>query len=156
MEVDELIVSVHPFLKGMREQHLRSLSELAMRTNFAEGEWIFREGERADRFYLIEEGSVILTSRLPTHSHLVIQILGAGDAVGWSCLFEPYTWHLNARADEATRTLCFYAARLREQCKQDPELGYELMERISHVLIERFQATRLQLLNAYVAADIEM
>jgi CRP/FNR family transcriptional regulator, cyclic AMP receptor protein len=97
MEVDELIVSVHPFLKGMREQHLRSLSELAMRTNFAEGEWIFREGERADRFYLIEEGSVILTSCLPTHSHLVIQTLGAGDAVGWSCLFEPYTWHLNAR-----------------------------------------------------------
>jgi hypothetical protein len=30
------------------------------------------------------------------------------------------------------------------------------MERIGRVLIERFQATRLQLLNAYVAADIEL
>jgi CRP/FNR family transcriptional regulator, cyclic AMP receptor protein len=156
MEVDELIVSLHPFLKGMRKQHLRSLSELAMRTNFAEGEWIFREGERADRFYLIEEGSVILTSRLPTHSHLVIQTLEAGDAVGWSCLFEPYTWHLDARADEATRTLCFHGARLREQCKKDRKLGYELLERISYLLIEGLQATRLKLLNAYIAADIEM
>jgi hypothetical protein len=55
-----------------------------------------------------------------------------------------------------TRTLCFHAARLREECKEDPELAYELMERIGHVLIERFQATRLKLLNAYLAADIEL
>lgn len=58
------------------------------------------EGEQADRFYLIEEGSIIIT----TQSQIVIQALGTGDAVGWSCLFEPHTWHFDARADEATCT----------------------------------------------------
>ena len=44
MKVDELVVPLRPFLQGMRKQHLRCLSEIGMRTNFAEGEWIFREG----------------------------------------------------------------------------------------------------------------
>jgi CRP/FNR family cyclic AMP-dependent transcriptional regulator len=156
MQADELMVARHPFLEGMCEQHLRSLSETAIHTNFAEGEWIFREGERADRFYLIQEGSVIITSRMPTHSQIVIQMLGTGDPVGWAWLFEPYTWHFDARADEATRTVSFRGVRLREQCEEDPELGYELMKRVSRVLIHRFQATRLKLLNAYAARDIEM
>ena len=66
MKVDELIMSPRLFLKGMRRQHVRYLNEIALRTNFAEGEWIFREGERADCFYLIVEGSVIITSRMPS------------------------------------------------------------------------------------------
>jgi CRP-like cAMP-binding protein len=156
MKVDELTMSPRPFLEGMRKQHVRYLNEIALRTNFAEGEWIFREGERADRFYLIEEGSVIITSRMPIYSHIVIQTLGAGNAVGWSGLFKPYRWHLDARADEPTRVLSFRAARLREQCKRDPKLGYELMERVGYMLIQRFQAARLKLLNAHAVTVVEM
>jgi CRP/FNR family cyclic AMP-dependent transcriptional regulator len=156
MRNDELISAPHPFLEGMCEQHLRSLSQAALRASFAEGEWIFREGDPANRFYLIQEGSVFLTSRMPGHSQIVIQTVGSGDALGWSWLFEPYTWHFDARADEPTRALFFRAAQLREQCEEDSKLGYELMKRISRVVIHRLQATRLKLLNAYAARDIEM
>ena len=38
MKVDELAVPLRPFLQGMRKQHLRCLSEIGMRTNFAEGD----------------------------------------------------------------------------------------------------------------------
>jgi CRP-like cAMP-binding protein len=51
MRSDELIVSPHPFLEGVCKEHLRSLSETAMRASFAKGECIFREREPADRFY---------------------------------------------------------------------------------------------------------
>jgi CRP/FNR family transcriptional regulator, cyclic AMP receptor protein len=60
MRSDELIVSPHPFLEGMCEEHLRSLSDAAMRASFAEGECIFREGEPANRFYLIQEAVSLL------------------------------------------------------------------------------------------------
>ena len=156
MRGDELIVTPHPFLEGMCEQQLKSLSEAAMRTSFAEGEWIFREGEAADRFYLIQEGSVFITSRMPGHSHIVIQTVRTGDSLGWSWLFEPYQWHFDARADEPTRALYFRADLLRELCQDDPKLGCELMKRVSRVVIQRLQATRLKLLNAYSARDLEM
>jgi CRP/FNR family transcriptional regulator, cyclic AMP receptor protein len=64
-------------------------------------------------------------------------------------------WHFVAWADEPTRARFFHAAPLREQCEEDPKLGYELMKRISRVVIHRLQTTRLKLLNAYAAQDIE-
>ena len=73
MRSDELITNPHPFLKGMEQEHLRLLSESAMRANFAEQEMIFRQGEPADRFYLIQAGSVFITSRIPGHAQITIQ-----------------------------------------------------------------------------------
>ena len=81
MRSDELIITPHPFLEGMCEEHLRSLSEAAMHASFTEGECIFREGEPANRFFLIQDGSVFITSRMPGHSQIVIQTIGAGDAL---------------------------------------------------------------------------
>jgi CRP-like cAMP-binding protein len=127
-----------------------------MRASFAEGELSFREGEPAERFYLIQEGGVFITSRMPAHSQIVIQTVGTGDALGWSWLFEPYTWHFDARVAEPMRALFFHAAFLREQCEEDPKLGYDLMNRVSRVVIHRLQAARLKLLNAYAARDVEM
>src|SRR5262245_35193535 len=140
----------------MDRQHLRLLSELAMRANFAEQEVIFRQGEPADRFYLIQAGSVFITSQVPGRGQITIQTIGSGDALGWSWLFEPYRWHFEAWADEPTRALYFQANFLREQCEQYPKLGYELMTRVSRVVIQRLQATRLRLLLACAAEDAEI
>ena len=79
----------------------------------------------------------------------MIQTIGAGEALGWSWLFEPFTWHFDTLADEPTRALFFHAAQLREQCEEDPKLGYELMKRVSRVVIHRLQATRLKLLKGW-------
>ena len=38
-----------------------------------------------------------------------------------------------------------FGTRLREQCEEDHDLGYELMKRMAAIIIERLQATRKQL-----------
>jgi CRP/FNR family transcriptional regulator, cyclic AMP receptor protein len=75
-----------------------------------------------------------------------IQTLGPGDDLGWSWLFPPYYLHLSARALEPTRTIFFHGTRLREQCEQDHDLGYQLMKRIAEVLIQRLRATQQRLM----------
>jgi CRP/FNR family cyclic AMP-dependent transcriptional regulator len=156
MRSDELIINPHPFLEGMDRRYLRLLSESAIRANFAEQEVIFRQGEPANRFYLIQAGSVFITSQIPGRGQITIQIIGSGEALGWSWLFEPYRWYFDAWADEPTRTLYFQSNVLREQCEQDPKLGYELMTRVSRVVVQRLQATRSKLLLAYAAGDVEI
>ena len=47
------------------------------------------------------------------------------------------------------RAIAFDGACLRGKCEADHELGYELMQRFAPVLVERLQATRLQLLDVY-------
>jgi CRP-like cAMP-binding protein len=64
-------------------------------------------------------------------------------------MFPPYRWSFDARTMTSTEALALDGSKLRDLKAGDHELGYELMTRISQVLINRLQATRLQLLDLY-------
>jgi len=110
---------------------------------------VFREGQPADRFYVLREGSVALEVASPERGPIVIQTLGPGEAVGWSWLFPPYRWHLDAVTRGAVAAIGFDGSCLRAKCDADHELGYELMGRFAELMLRRLMATRLQLLDVY-------
>jgi CRP/FNR family transcriptional regulator, cyclic AMP receptor protein len=122
-----------------------------MPTDFKAEQVIFREGEMANRFYLILEGRVALETEAADHPPLLVDSVTAGDVLGWSWLFPPYTWNFTARALEPVRANFFYGTWLRERCATEPALGYELMRRTVGVVIRRLQATRHQLIGLAVA-----
>ena len=143
----ETAIAVHPFLRGLKPAHLRLLADSAMRTHYEAGELIFREGDPANRFYLIEQGRVSLETQGKDAPPVSVQVIGPGDVLGWSWLFPPYYWHFDARVIEPTTAIFFYGTRLREQCEQDHDFGYEMMKRMTQVVIHRLQATRKELLS---------
>ena len=137
----------HPFLKGMTGDHLNILSANAMPVEFVAGAVIFNEGDTANRFYLIQEGEVILdSSDNPEKKPIEIARLGAGDVLGWSWMFPPFYWRFSSRAVKPTKAIFFYGTRLREECEKDPRLGMILAHRAAEVAIQRLQATRKKLL----------
>jgi hypothetical protein len=71
------------------------------------------------------------------------------DVLGWSWLFPTYRWHFDARVLQPVRAIAFDGACLRQKAVDDHELGYELMRRFAQVIVNRLQATRLQLLDVY-------
>src|SRR6185369_2369959 len=119
-----------PFLNGLSSKHLQTLADNAMQSHFDTGEWIFREGDPANRFYLIQQGQVALESSPKDRPAVRIQTIGAGDLLGWSWLFPPYYWHFDARALEPSSAIFFYGTRLREECERDHDFGYEIMKRM--------------------------
>jgi CRP-like cAMP-binding protein len=139
------LVSQQPFFKGLDPHQLQLLADSAMRMHFEAGQSIFEEGSPANRFYLILEGSVALESEVKDRGRITIQTLGPGDDLGWSWLFPPFYVHLSARALGPTKTIFFYGTRLREQCAEDHELGYQLMTRIAEVATQCLKATQLRL-----------
>lgn len=116
---------------------------------FGDGDFILREGEREDRFYVIRAGSIALEVFVPERGPLMIETLHQGDPVGWSWLFPPYRARFDARALGAVHTIEFDGACLRDKCDADPALGYELMKLFGGVMVERLQHTRLRLLDIY-------
>lgn len=142
-------IAAHPFVAGMSVAHLQVLGGCAMQTEFAEGELLFRAGDLANRFYLIEAGRVALETTANGGSAVLVETVTAGDVLGWSWLFAPYCWHFGARAVEPTRAIFFYGTRLRAECEDDRELGYEVVRRMAVVAIERLQAAREQLARFY-------
>ena len=142
----ESVIAEHPFLHGLKPEHLCLLADSAMRVRYETSELIFHEGDPANRFYLIEQGRVSLESHRRDKAPVAVQFIGPGDVLGWSWLFPPYYWHFDARAVEPTTAIFFYGTRLREQCEQDHDFGFEMMKRMTQVVIHRLQATRKQLL----------
>jgi CRP-like cAMP-binding protein len=143
-------VAQHPFLQGLNHQHLEVLAACAMRLEFKAGDVIFREGDPANRFYLIIDGAVALESH-EQERHVTIQTIHAGDVLGWSWLFPPNYTHFAARAIKPTRAMFFYGTRLREMCEEDHDLGYEMLSRIARVVIHRLAATQKQLVGRAVS-----
>jgi len=138
-------VALHPFLVGMNHTELALLTDCAMATHFKPGQIIFREGEPANRFYLLETGKVMLESGEGFGKPVVVETIGAGDLLGWSWMFPPYVWHFTARAVEPTEAIFFYGTILREW-ERDPSLGYQLYKRMAPVMLRRLQAARKKML----------
>lgn len=111
--------------------------------------WIFREGQSADHFYLIHKGKIALETFVPLEGGTTIQTLSAGEALGWSWLFSPYSWHFTARAIEPAELVEFGAADLREKAEENHDFGYDLAMRIGQVMFERLQTSRRRLVKFY-------
>jgi CRP/FNR family transcriptional regulator, cyclic AMP receptor protein len=140
------LIAEQPFFKGLTAAHLQLLTDSAFERRFEKGQMIFHEGSPANRFFVILEGKVALESEVKERGTVVIQTLGPGEDLGWSWLFPPHFLHFGARAVEPTRTIFFFGTRLREQCEQDHELGYQLMIRIAEVTSRRIQAMQQRLM----------
>lgn len=138
-------VALHPFLAGMNRVQLALLTDCAMATHFEKGQTVLREGEFANRFYLIETGKVVLKSVAGAGEPAVIGTIGSGDLLGWSWMFPPYTWQFTAHAIEPTTAIFFYGAILREHCENDHSLGYQFLKRMSAVMVKRLQGGRRQM-----------
>jgi CRP-like cAMP-binding protein len=141
-------ISKHQFVAGMKPEYLKILTDSAMFKQFERDEVLFREGEPANRFYLISKGKIALESRRNDATSPLVQIVGEDEVLGWSWLFPPYYWHFDARAAEATSAIFFYGTRLRQHCEEDSAFGYDLMKRVVGIVVKRLQITRVQLLQS--------
>jgi CRP/FNR family transcriptional regulator, cyclic AMP receptor protein len=149
MEGLERIVKEHPFFAGIPNAFSELVSGCAKNVQFAAGHYLFHEAEPADWFYLLRHGRVALQVTAPGRGAVTFQTMAEGEIVGLSWLIPPYRWTYDAKAIELTRAIAMDAKCLRQKCEADHDLGYEMMKRFMPVLIQRLQATRLQILDVY-------
>jgi CRP/FNR family cyclic AMP-dependent transcriptional regulator len=139
------VLADHPFLSTIPVTSLRRLATHVQPHTYPAGQQILREGELANRFFLIRQGLVRLDIEVPGRGPVEVETLGGDAALGWSWLFAPYRWQLTATAVVRTSTLVFDGDALQAVMASDPPLGYELMRRFTGVMFDRLKATRLRL-----------
>ena len=149
MEGLERIVKEHPFFGGMQDAFCKLVCGCAKNVRFDAGQYLFHEGEAAEWFYLVRHGRVALQLTAPGRGAVTFQTIGEGDIVGVSWLIPPYRWTYDAKAIELVRAIAIDATCLRQKCEADHDLGYDMMKRFMPILIQRLQATRLQILDVY-------
>ena len=142
-------ISAHPFFAALTDEQRAALAEVGAAVMFTAGERLFDEGGSADRFWLIEDGSIALDMGVPGRGGQIVETLAPGTVLGWSWLHPPYRWHFGAVARVDTTAIEFDAPSVRRRCDADPALGYATLRLFTPVITERLQATRLRLLDLY-------
>jgi CRP/FNR family cyclic AMP-dependent transcriptional regulator len=130
-------ISAHPFFAALTDTQLAALAQDGIAVTVMAGERLFDEGGIADRFWLIEQGSIALDMRVPGRGDQIVETLGAGTVLGWSWLHPPYRWHFGAMARLATTAIAFDASSVRRRCDADPAFGYAALRSFTPVITER-------------------
>ncbi|MEU6379832.1 cyclic nucleotide-binding domain-containing protein [Streptomyces sp. NPDC046909] len=125
------------------------LMAIAREVTFPQGIRLFNEGGRADRFWIIQSGTVALDMRVPGRRAAVIETLGFGELVGWSWLFPPHVWQLGAATVSPVRAFEFDAEAVRTMCRADRAMGSAVAHWVGRVMAHRLRATRTRLLDLY-------
>lgn len=143
----------HAVFDGVSDAHRALIAGCAANVVVPAGGYVYREGQPADRFYLIRHGRVAVEVFVPGRSPIIVDTLKAGDLLGWSWLVPPYRHCFDARAIELTRLLSLDAACLRRKMEDDCALGYALHQCFATVVAARLAAARRQLIDMYGHPD---
>lgn len=143
------LIAENPFFAGMSEDHLETMSGCGRLVHFKPGEYLLREGDEADTFYLIRDGDVAIESDIPAAGAASVARVGAGGITGYSWLFPPYRNSFDSIALTNVSAVALDGECLRGKAEADHELGYQLMKRFAQVMLDRLQATRRQMLDVY-------
>ena len=149
METLERIIEEHPFFANLDGGFTSLMVGCASNVRFKKGDYIFKEGDPANTFYLLRAGKVALEVFAPQRKPIIVATLGEGEILGWSWLLAPYQWKFHAHAVEDVRAIALDGKCLRTKCEQNHDLGYEVLKRFTQIIERRLEATRLQLLDVY-------
>jgi len=137
------VIRDHCFTQGLTDEQIAKLAALASEVTFEENQVIFRDGQRSTSFFLVTGGSVAVEQRTPTYV-VCVQTLGPGQVFGWSALLEDHDTLFQVRARERTTALRLDGAVLKSACREDQQLGNEILHRALKVVAGRLKATEVR------------
>ncbi len=126
---------------GFQEADTDHLMAFLERVNSGEGEYLMRQGEEADRLYLIERGTVSVYLEIAGGERVRLQTLGLGAAVGEPGLSPGTKCTASVIADAPTVAYRLTRTGLAEMKAKAPELAVTFHELAARLLSERLAAT---------------
>lgn len=136
--------------KDLSESRLRKIADTVQETRIEKGNWLFHEGDAAERFYALKNGAVEMFTKVDDDIELpVTMIRKAGGCFGISALVSPYQYSLSSRCAEDADLLEFRRGEIEKLSAEDQALGRTIMTNLAQYLLERLKETRQDLKNHF-------
>jgi CRP-like cAMP-binding protein len=143
------------FAAGLEPETATRLAELARAYHAEPGQELFREGDQSELFGVVIRGRIALRTLVPERGPITILTIEPGDVFGWSTVVPPYRSTSSATAIEPLEAIVFDATGIRAALRSDCQLALALYPRIMLAVSRRLSATRLQLLDLFVAEQVK-
>jgi CRP/FNR family cyclic AMP-dependent transcriptional regulator len=142
-------LSDHEFFAEFSGDLLKLLCECSNTCEIKKGQILFRQGENADKFYVVRNGRISIQMPAIMGPALEIQSLDKDQVLGWSWLISPYKWNFQTKAEEDSELLAFDGAIILERCEQDPKIGYELLKKFAILMSVGLNAARQRMMDEW-------
>lgn len=117
-----------PLFSVLHPTDLRAIANKLHLVRYRKGEMIFREGEPAERLFLIDDGKVKLSLTAPNGQELLIAVLGRGHIFGELAVIDRGPRAMDARAMEETRVCSLGSDVFWTMLENRPALARRLLE----------------------------
>ena len=122
----------------LKEEMLENLLKITDVLTFNETEFIFRQGDIANRFYMVKRGKVLLEQTMTEKITVSVGSIKPGYAFGWSTMIEEGHYTTNAVCAEPCDILSIRGNKLRDLCDNDPVMGFSLSQRLLVIIKKRY------------------
>ena len=130
---------------GLSETQLNRISAIGSETRIQNDQWLFREGDDADRMFVLKTGAVELLTAVDKVELPITIIRKPGNCFGTSALVPPHKYSLSARGVEDGILLVLNKTDLENLIKADYELGCPIMINLAGHFLERLKETRQEI-----------
>ncbi len=125
-------------LRYLTDEMLEKLIPVTDLLLFDENEFIFRQGDEADRLYMLMEGKVLLELDVSDSITVSVSSIKPGQAFGWSAMLEEASFSVNALCSERCEVLSIRSEKLKALLEQDHTMGYILSQRLLAIMKKRY------------------
>lgn len=122
-------------LRGMERNFVKEFLDIAIKESHEEGDFIFRCGEKAGRFFILVKGHVRLS--IGDNGHVVHVVDHTGEAFGWSSLVGRSSYSASAECVVPTKVLSIENENLKKVLEKHPYSGLIFFKRLSKILGDR-------------------
>ena len=135
-------------MQYLSDEMLDELIPITELLQYNENEFIFHQGDKADRYYFVLQGKVLLEQRIAPGITIALSAIKPGFSVGWSAMLDEAEefYSTDAICAEPTQLLSFTAEKLKALFEQDYHLGYIMSHRLLHVVKKRYDVRTEQFL----------
>ncbi|MDP1715327.1 MAG: cyclic nucleotide-binding domain-containing protein [Anaerolineales bacterium] len=133
---------------ALPESLLKEMAAICKEASFKKGDFVFREGEKADKLHFLLDGSIALRVKLTSRpeSVTVSFVSSPFQSFGWSGVVPPYHYTASAECDEDSNLLIIPAEPFMKLLELNPEAGFKVMQRITVIIADRLRNSRQALL----------
>lgn len=141
----EQVLKSCEFFKSLGSSDISEITSLCQVKSYESGEYVFQQGDYGEHLYVIAQGNIHLERSVDLGGRkgsVLIEALGRGRVSGcWSTLLGiPHILMASATCQKPTTVIAIKGEDLRKMMIGNPELGFNIMERLCFLLRDRVQA----------------
>ncbi|NNK84321.1 MAG: cyclic nucleotide-binding domain-containing protein [Desulfobacterales bacterium] len=124
-------------LRYLSDDRLKKLVSITEMLQFDKDEKIFQQGDKAERFYLLKKGKVLLELRVTETITVSMSSVKPGFSFGWSAMLEDNPYSTDAICAESCEVFSFRESKIKKIMEEDHTLGYIFSQRLLYVIKKR-------------------